>query len=110
MNSSKIQLSKEKVLTLLKLLDGVESYIHEGITYKILPFEKIKQLNYCLDRMPIIYTTDAMIKKKNLPQNSIVAIYRDYEFDVDPYYYLRRVAHSEKDLLEIEEQEIKENQ
>ena len=107
-------LENQKTLTLeaaKKYLDknvlGYQSHVYRGIICKVIPFtewsvlednilvDKLAQLVY---RMPKILNNDPaileLIKKKNLNiiKHDILAFYRDYEKNVDPYYYYRAVV------------------
>lgn len=72
-------------------LKTLPDHIHEGVTFKIVPKEESVNLGLVLELEPKINQKDPQIKDLRLDEGTIVATYRDYEKEVDPYYFYRVV-------------------
>ena len=79
----------EKVV---KYLSTLESNQKNTIKYKIIPSNSADDLCFMKSHMPKILTKDPLIRNHNLEKGDVVAILRDYEIGVTPYYYYRVVV------------------
>lgn len=68
-------------------------YLDTRIPYKIIRKDQLDALNVDVSTYPQIGRKDPLIKlNKKLDVGDVVAIYRDYEVKVSPYYFLRVVV------------------
>ena len=64
----------------------------EGIKFKVIDSQDALKLGFNPNRCPKIKSTDPLIKNLLVKLNDVIAIYRDYELNVSPYYYYRMVS------------------
>lgn len=79
------------ILHIAPYLRSLPSYEYEGVTFKIIAMEKAAELGLKVELEAKINEKDPQIKDLKLPKGTIVATYRDYEKEVDPYYSFRAV-------------------
>jgi DNA-directed RNA polymerase subunit H (RpoH/RPB5) len=78
-------------LVITPYLSSIPSYEYEGLSFKIITVEKAAELGIKVELESKINEKDPQIKELKLPRGTIIATFRDYEKEVDPYYSFRVV-------------------
>lgn len=79
-----------------KFVEAQKSYYggpkDDLLLYKIIPYENLEQLGLLNLKFAKINKKDPLIRSNNfLKVGDLIAIYRDYQYKVTPYYALRIV-------------------
>ena len=78
-------------MVIIPYLRSLPSYEYDGLSFKIITVEKAAELGIKVELESKINEKDPQIKELKLPRGTIIATFRDYEEEVDPYYSFRVV-------------------